>query len=35
MTEYGSTMCTGDEVERRQGMEDGEGIQDAARRMRR
>ena len=24
----GSTVCTGDEVERRQGMEDGRGIQD-------
>ena len=28
----GSTMCTGDEVERRQGTEDGGGIQYAARR---
>ena len=28
-------MCTGDEAERRQGMEDGGGIQDAARRTRR
>ena len=34
-TEDGSTMCTGDEVERRQGTEDGGGIQDAARRRRR
>ena len=34
-TEYGSTMCTGDEVESRQGMEDGGGIQDAAHRRRR
>ena len=33
-TEYGSTMCTGDEVERRQGTEDGRGIQDAARKRR-
>ena len=30
-----SAMCTGDEVERRQGTEDGGGIQDAARRRRR
>ena len=34
-TEDGSTMCTRDEVERRQGTEDGGGIQDAARRWRR
>ena len=34
-TEDGSTMCTGDEVERRQGTEDGGGIQDAARTRRR
>ena len=34
-TEDGSTVCTGDEVERRQGTEDGGGIQDAARRRRR
>ena len=33
--EYGSTVCTGDEVEGRQGTEDGGGIQDAARRRRR
>ena len=29
-TEAGSTVCTGDEVEKRQGTEDGGGIQDAA-----
>ena len=34
-TEYGGTLCTGDEVEKRQGTEDGGGIQDAARRRRR
>ena len=34
-TEYGSTMCTGDEMERRQGMEEGGGIQAAARMRRR
>ena len=34
-TEDGSTMCTGDEVGRRQGTEDGGGLQDAARRRRR
>ena len=34
-TEDGSTMCTGDEVERIQGTEYGGGLQDAACRRRR
>ena len=34
-TEDGRTVCTGDKVERRQGTEDGGGIQDAAGRRRR
>ena len=33
-TEDGSTVCTGDQVKRRQGTEDGGEIQDAARRRR-
>ena len=34
-TEIGSNVCTGDEVERRQGTENGGGINDDVRRSRR